>query len=95
VRHVHHPGERPTDSRRGLNLQFEQIAEQDDGVAVWTTAAEPERTRKEVTVWATALAKKPLATTATFVDCVRDQQALVLELPAENSQVRRGLQPVA
>jgi len=91
VRHVHHPGERPTDSRRYLDLQFEQIAEQDDSVAVRTTAAQPERTRKKVTVWATALAKKPLATTAAFVDCVSDQQALVLELRAKNSQIRRGL----
>ena len=94
MRHVHHPGERPTDSRRYLDLQFEQIAEQDDSVAVRTTAAQPERTRKKVTVWATALAKKPLTTTAAFVDCVSDQQALVLELRAKNSQIRRGLRPV-
>jgi len=42
----------------------------------------PSERVKEVTVRATALAKKPLATTATFVDCVSDQQALVLELVA-------------
>src|SRR5713226_8105051 len=54
----------------------------------------PTTTRKQMTVRAAALAKKPLVTTRTFVDGVVHQQTLALELLAKDSRINRGLRLV-
>ena len=84
------PFARLLDQRWGRNLRSEQIGEQDDGVAVRTTASESDRARIQIAVFATALAEEVLATPRTLVNGMRHQQPLALELLAEDDRIHRG-----
>src|SRR6266567_2739804 len=76
-------------SRWSHRFLSEQIGEQDDSFAVRTAASESHRASVQMAVRAAPLAKEALATTRTFVDGVRHEQSLALELLAEDDQNRR------
>src|SRR6266567_1104409 len=77
-------------SRWNHRFLSEQIGEQDDSFAVRTAASESHRASVQVAVRAAPLAKEALATTRTFVDGVRHEQSLALELLAEDDQIDAG-----
>src|SRR6266568_9594213 len=82
-------------SRWSHRFLSEQIGEQDDGFAVRTAASESHRASVQMAVRAAPLAKEALATTRTFVDGVRHEQSLALELLAEDDQIDAGQRLVA
>src|SRR6266567_2367138 len=77
-------------SRWSHRFLSEQIGEQDDSFAVRTAASESHRASVQMAVRAAPLAKEALATTRTFVDGVRHEQSLALELLAEDDQIDGG-----
>ena len=91
-RHVHHPNRRASGSRRCHALQFEQIGEQDDRLAVRTTASKPDRACVQIAVSATALAEETLATPRTLVHGMRHQQPPTLEFPAQQGRIDGAVQ---
>src|SRR5579859_2132543 len=91
-RHVHHANRRASGSRRCHALQFEQIGEQDNRLAVRTTASKSDRACVQITVAATALAEETLATPRTLVHGMRHQQTPTLELLAHERRIDGAVQ---
>lgn len=69
------------------HLLADQLREQNQGVAVWTAASQSQRSAEQLARRAPLLAKRTLAAARAFVDRVRREQALALELLADHGHV--------
>src|SRR5258708_7834126 len=79
-------------SRSGwcLHLQYEQIGEQDYGLAFRTVTSQSHRASEQAAFGAASLAEGLLATTRTLIDRVGHEQPLALELLAEDDRIQGG-----
>jgi hypothetical protein len=81
------PNRRASGSRRCHGLQFEQIGEQDDRLAVRTTASKADRACVQIAVSATTLADDARATPRTLVDGMRHERPPPLEFLAQDVRI--------